>query len=78
MGAGLLHNINFKIMSNDLNQMLLRVISENPDAIYIIDLEEHKTIFFNRDEFLGYPKEKCEATGSLLEFLHPDDIALVS
>jgi len=78
MGAGLLHNINFKIMSNDLNQMLLRVISENPDAIYIIDLEEHKTIFFNRDEFLGYPKEKCEATGSLLEFLHPDDIGIVS
>ncbi len=51
-----------------------RLLAENsPDIIYIVDLQNGKTVYMNRETILGYTPEELEASGSLLSRVHPDD-----
>ena len=53
------------------------IIQNSPDTIYAFDISTQKTIFLNRDEFLGYTKQEMEAPGSIMAFVHPDDLSSV-
>ena len=53
------------------------IIQNSPDTIFALDISTRKTIFFNRDEFFGYTKQELEAPGSIMAFVHPDDLSSV-
>ncbi len=55
-----------------------RNLAQNsPDIIYILNLNTKKTIYFNRDNFLGYSMAELERPGSILNTIHPDDAGRV-
>ncbi|MBK9603594.1 MAG: PAS domain S-box protein [Anaerolineales bacterium] len=61
------------------NRNLFRHLTDNlPDAIYTLDLEQRQVTYFNRNTFLGYDRDELMAQGSLLKYIHPEDVAAVS
>lgn len=48
---------------------------QSPDTIYIYNLATHKVEFFNAEMFLGYSQEELEQPGSIVNQIHPDDMA---
>jgi diguanylate cyclase (GGDEF)-like protein/PAS domain S-box-containing protein len=48
-----------------------------PDAVYILDLVNHKVVYFNHNAFLGYSRTELMALRSILHELHPEDISTV-
>lgn len=47
--------------------------ANSPDFIYIIDVLNRKTTYFNRSHFVGYSTAEMEGPGSILASVHPDD-----
>ncbi|HNB36351.1 MAG TPA: PAS domain S-box protein [Anaerolineales bacterium] len=55
-----------------------RALAEtSPDIIYIIDLVNFKTDYMNRETLLGYRVEELEKQGSILSYVHPDDLPVI-
>jgi diguanylate cyclase (GGDEF)-like protein/PAS domain S-box-containing protein len=48
-----------------------------PDAVYTLDLVNHRVAYFNHDAFLGYSRNELMALGSILHELHPEDAPAV-
>ena len=58
-----------------LAEQQYRMMAENsPDLIYVIDLENNKTVYLNRETLLGYTLPELEAPGSLLSKVDPEDL----
>jgi len=56
-----------------------RSLAENsPDIIYIINLEERKINYFNRDKILGYSSTDLIYSEAWEKILHPDDVNKVT
>jgi PAS domain S-box-containing protein len=51
--------------------------ANSPDTIYIFDLTTFKPVYLNREELLGYTSAELEATGSILNVVHPEDLDAV-
>ncbi|KAA3658414.1 MAG: PAS domain-containing sensor histidine kinase, partial [Chloroflexi bacterium] len=47
----------------------------SPDMIYILNLPTYQTEFINKQEFLGYTLDELQQPGSILNQIHPDDLA---
>ncbi|MBO9699374.1 MAG: PAS domain S-box protein [Sporocytophaga sp.] len=56
-----------------------RSLAENsPDIIYIINLEERKIKYFNRDKILGFSSEDLIYSDAWEKIVHPDDVNKVA
>ncbi len=58
-------------------QTLRNFITNSPDTIYVLDLENHTSKYLNCEEFCGYPKSTLESPTSIMFALHPDDLTIV-
>lgn len=58
-------------------QTLRNFITNSPDTMYVLDLENHTSKYLNCVEFCGYPKSTLESPTSIMFALHPDDLTIV-
>ena len=57
-------------------QTLRNFITNSPDTIYVLDLENHTSKYLNCEDFCGYPRSTLESPTSIMFALHPDDLAI--
>lgn len=49
-------------------------LKNSPDTLYMLDLDNGATKYFNKDQFLGYSAEELTGSQSILDAVHPDDM----
>ena len=63
-------------LAHQKSEARFRSLAENsPDIIYILDLNNGRTLYFNRTDLLGYTLAELEQPGSIFEAVHPADAA---
>lgn len=48
-------------------------LKNSPDTIYMLDLENKSTAYFNKNEFVGYSIDELSRGQSILDAVHPED-----
>lgn len=54
-------------------QRFHQLIDTAPDATFVVDVPSQQVIFFNREEFCGYPRSDLGAAGAASRAVHPED-----